>query len=69
VDLVGLFNQFDTSNPAPGVPGTGYSLLLRRLTDIVPSGAGAGALAVPEPASGILLIAALLSVAMIRRWP
>jgi autotransporter-associated beta strand protein len=58
VDVVGLFNQFDSSNPATGVPGIGYSLLLRRLSDIVPHGAGAGAgtrAAAPEPSSGLLI--------------
>jgi hypothetical protein len=67
VDLVGIFNQFDTTNPAAGVAGTGYSLLLRRLSDIVPSGAGAGALAVPEPASVLVSVLALASVAMVNR--
>jgi hypothetical protein len=62
VDLVGLFAQFDTSNPPPGMAGIGYDLLLRRLSDIILAGAGAPSdsdvvqqAAVPEPASLILM--------------
>jgi hypothetical protein len=75
VDLIGLFNQFDTSNPAPGVPGIGYSLLLCRLADIIPHGSGAGAddssdthAAVPEPNSSILIcVVAIVGMASARR--
>lgn len=44
VNLVGVLSQFDSTapSPGPGVPGEGYELLLRTVTDIVSSGAGAG---------------------------
>ncbi len=54
VDLVGQLVQFDGSNPGPGVPGVGYQLYLRSLTDITPSASIQGA-SVPETRSLTLL--------------
>lgn len=36
-DLVGVFSQFDNSNPGPGEPGSGYQLLIRGSADVIPA--------------------------------
>jgi len=65
IDLVGIFNQYDPSQPNPGVAGSGYQLLLRRGSDIVSS---VGFANIPEPSSAsILLILAVLLSGFSRR--
>lgn len=54
VDLTGILQQFDSTNPAPGVPGNSYQFYLLDDSSIVP---------VPEPGSIFLAALALTSLA------
>jgi hypothetical protein len=58
VDIVGILEQFDLSEPGPGIPGMGYEVDPRSLTDIIP---------VPEPTSFLLLTLGFASIAVSRR--
>jgi T5SS/PEP-CTERM-associated repeat protein len=65
VDLVGVMSQFDGANPAGGVPGTGYQLLLRSLADITPASPTPLA-SVPEPSGSAMSAIAMALLAAVR---